>query len=267
MSSGSILKRVLVMVLIIYILFGLFLFFSQKSLLYYPTNQDFYECIGFENYDKLNYNGTRFYYKEGADKDNVIVYYHGNAGSACDRSAFKSIFEQSNASLIFAEYAGYSNDNENSPSRNLILRDVENLYNYIENEEFEEVLVYGQSIGSGAASYHSYLGEVDYLILVTPFSNLEEVVQSKYIIYPASILFRENFDNNKWLENYKGSLLIIHGSSDVVIPHKFSQELFEEVSTQNKEYILIEDRGHNDIWYSSLFRETISRSINEQLKD
>lgn len=266
MYSKSILKRVLVIVLIIYILFGLFLFFSQKSLLYFPTNQDFNDCVGFESYEKLMYNETRFYYKEGTKKDNVVVYYHGNAGSTCDRSAFKSIFEQANTSLIFVEYAGYSNDNRNNPSRDLILQDVENIYSYVEEKNFQEVSVYGQSIGSGAASYHAYLGNVDYLILVTPFSNLEDVIEYKYPIYPVSILFKENYNNGNWLKSYNNSLLIIHGSDDEVIPHKFSQELFEEVSTIDKNYILIENRGHNDIWYSSEFKDSIFKFINNSFK-
>jgi esterase/lipase len=245
---------------IVYILFGLFLFFNQKSMLYYPNNQDFNQCNGFSDYEKINFNGTRFYFKQGT-QDEVIVYYHGNAGSACDRSYFKSTFEQSNASLIFVEFAGYSNDNV-KPSKKLILKDVENIHEYIAKKNYKNIIVYGQSIGSGAASYHAYLGNVNNLILATPFSKLVDVVQSKYIIYPAFILLREKYDNIKWLENYEGSLLIIHGDNDLVIPNKFSQDLFEGTSNKNKNYVLIEGKGHNDIWSSSLFQDTIKDYIN-----
>ncbi len=230
-------------------------------MLYYPSNQDFGQCNGFNNYKKINFNGTRFYFKQGT-RNSVIVYYHGNAGSACDRSYLKSIFEQSNASLIFVEYTGYSNDNV-EPSKNLILKDVQNIHKYIAEKNYNTVIVYSQSIGSGAASYHAYLGDVDYLILVTPFSRLVDVVQSKYIIYPTFILLRERYNNVKWLENYKGSLLIVHGDNDLVIPNRFSKELFENVPNKNKKYVLIKDRGHNDIWFSSLFQKTIINYINE----
>ena len=246
--------------LIVYILFGLFLFFNQKSILYYPNNQDFNQCNGFSDYEKMNFNGTRFYFKQGT-QDKVIVYYHGNAGSACDRSYLKSTFEQSNASLIFVEYTGYSDDNV-KPSKKLILKDVENIHEYIAEKNYKNIIVYGQSIGSGAASYHAYLGKVNDLILATPFSKLVDVVQSKYIIYPAFILLREKYDNKKWLENYEGSLLIVHGDNDLVIPNKFSQDLFEDISNKNKNYVLIEGKGHNDIWSSSLFQNTIKDHIN-----
>ncbi|MFH0891934.1 MAG: alpha/beta hydrolase [Candidatus Falkowbacteria bacterium] len=243
----------------VYALFGLFLFFYQKSMIYYPDSQDFDSCQGFNAYEKLNIDGTRFYFKQST-QDKIIIYYHGNAGSACDRSRYKTIFERSDASVIFAEYTGYSNDNV-KPSRKQILKDVENIHEYVTEKKYGNIIVYGQSIGSGPASYHAHLGDVDGLILVAPFSNLDDLVQSKYIIYPASILLREKYDNIKWLRDYDGSLLIVRGDKDLVIPNKFSKELFEKASANNKEYVLIESKGHNDIWSSSLFQETISNYI------
>lgn len=252
--------KTLASLIIIYLLLGLLLFFNQKSLLYYPDKQNFDNCSGFSDYQKIYYNGTRFYYKQSS-VDNVIVFYHGNAGSACDRSYFKSTFEQSNSSLIFVEYAGYSNDNI-KPSRKSILEDVQNVHDFVEKNSFKNVIVYGESIGSGAAGYNAYLGNVDYLILVTPFSRLDDVAQSKYIIYPALILVSEKYDNIKWLQNYKGNLIILHGDNDFVIPHRFSLKLFNKIPTDKKEYVLIEGKGHNDIWTSSIFVENITNYIN-----
>jgi esterase/lipase len=228
-------------------------------MIYYPNNQNFENCDGFKDYEKINYNGTRFYYKE--QSKNVIVYYHGNAGSACDRSSVKSVFEQSNESLIFVEYTGYSDDKK-EPDKNLILQDVQNIHNFIEENSFNKITIYGESIGSGAASYHAYLGNVNSLILVAPFSRLEDVAQSKYIIYPASILVREKYDNIKWLQNFKEDIIILHGDSDTVIPNRFSQKLFNEIPTDKKEYVLIEGKGHNDIWTSAVFTDNLIEFIN-----
>jgi uncharacterized protein len=139
------------------------------------------------------------------------------------------------------------------------------MHAYIKEKQFKNVTVYGQSIGSGAASYHTSLGNVDSLILVTPFSSLTDVVQSKYTIYPAALLLREKYNNVKWLKNYEGRLLILHGDNDFIIPHKFSQKLFDKVHTQKKEYVLIEDKGHNDIWESDVFRDRLLKFINGTL--
>jgi uncharacterized protein len=251
--------QIITAIIIGYILFGLFLFFNQKAMLYYPDAQEFEQCEGFSDYKKITHNGTRFYFKQNSTKK-VIIYYHGNAGSACDRSSFRPIFEQSDASILFVEYSGYSNDNK-TPSKKLILNDVQQIHDYITQHNFKNIVVYGQSIGSGAASYHASLGDVDKLLLVTPFSNLTYVVQSIYKIYPASLILTEKYPNNTWLKNYQGEILILHGDTDRIIPHEFSQKLYKEISTPHKEYLLIEGKGHNTIWSSPLFQNKIIEYI------
>lgn len=241
-----------------YVLFGIFLFFNQKSMLYFPNNQNFEDCAGFADYEKINHKGTRMYYKDGSEK--VVVYYHGNAGSTCDRSSIKTTFEKTNASIIFVEYAGYSDD-ERKPSRELILKDVENVHDYLKEKKFRNITIYGQSIGSGAASYHAFLGSVDSLILATSFSSLTDVARTQYRMYPTTILFKEKYDNVKWLQNYKGRVLIIHGDKDFIIPHKHSKKLYEEITTEKKEYALIEGKGHNDIWNSEEFRKRLEEFL------
>lgn len=250
----------LIAFLIVYILFGFILFFSQNSMIYYPDNQNFEDCAGFLDYEKISYNETRFYFRQGSE--NLMVHYHGNAGSACDRSFFREYFEQENNSIIFVEYAGYSNDSR-KPSKELILQDVRNVHDYIKKGSFERVMVYGGSIGSGPASYHAFLGSVDYLIFVTPFSSLVDVAQSKYILYPVSILLRENYDNLGWLENFYGKVIIFHGSNDLVIPNRFSKKLFDGLVTEKKEYVLIEGYGHNNLYNSKNFQEKLSMFIKE----
>lgn len=248
------LKIVFCILVLFYIFFALFLFFQQRSIIYYPDNQDFYNCPYFIDYQAINHQGTRFYFKELSE--NLIVHYHGNAGSTCDRSFLKLHLESNDHSLIFVEYAGYSNDNR-QPSSQLILKDVENIVDFIEERNFKNIIVFGESIGSGPASYQVYISKVDSMILVSPFYDLKSLAQSLYPIFPASILLRENFDNKKWLKNYKGNLLIFHGKKDPTTSYKFSKKLYQLVPSLNKEYILINEASHNDIYAFSIFYEKL----------
>ena len=256
------LKIIVIIILILYISFGIFLLLNQKKFLYHPTNQEFDTCISFSDYQKINYNNTRFYFKQKS-KDSVIVYYHGNAGSTCDRSFSKSIFEQSEHSILFVEYAGYSNDNR-EPSKELIQQDVRNVHEFIQQNLFKKVIVYGQSIGASVASYHAFLGNVDYLILATPFSSLTDVAKSQFGIYPINILLKEKYNNIELLKNFKNKILIIHGDNDSVIPHKFSEKLYHNLITSKRNYMLIEGVGHNDIWSSNIFKEKIIEAIQKE---
>ncbi len=258
MEYSSILNTI-VIVVVFYLFFGAFLYFFQNSMIYFPDNQDFEECPHLLDYEKLNHEGTRFYLKR--QSNDIIVYYHGNAGSACDRGQFKTVFERTNKSVMFVEYAGYSND-DRRPSTKLILQDVENVNDFILSEGFESVTVYGQSIGAGAASYHASIGSVSKVVLTSPFDTMKNLAQSKYPIYPASILLREDYYNVNWLSGFEGQVHIFHGSSDRIIPTRFSLRLYESLDLEDKSYTIIEGAGHNDIWNFEDFRRKLSEVLS-----
>jgi len=214
-------------------------------MVYYPDKQDFDLCQGFKDSQKINFNGTRFYYKQNSDK--LIIFYHGNAGSACNRSFLKDFFEENDYSYIFVEYAGYSNDSK-KPTKKLLLQDVENVNNFIKDLNYSELVLAGESIGTGLASYHSTLTKADKLFFVAPFSSIADVGQRHFFLYPVKLLLKENYDNELWLQDFKEKIMIIHGNKDGIIPMRLSKKLYESISTIKKKYVEIDGAGHNDIY-------------------
>jgi esterase/lipase len=258
-------KNILIIVsvlIFIYLAVGLYLHLNQISMIHHPSKQDFDDCPAFNDYENKNHLGTRFYLKHNPQSDTVIIDYHGNAGSACGRVQTKALLEQSAASLIFVEYAGYSNDTV-KPSKKLILKDVENIHDYLNKSDYKNIIVYGQSIGSGPASYHASIGEVNKLILVTPFYNFIDLVNETTLIYPLSLILTENYDNSAWLEEYQGDLLIVHADQDTVIPQKFSKQLFHEAKTKNKKYFTVKNTNHNNLTIHSDFKKKIVDYFNK----
>lgn len=232
-------------IIMIYIIFGAILFFKQTDFIYFPDKQDFDSCKPFADTKKINFNGTRMYFRQGSDK--LIVFYHGNAGSACSRATLKSEFDRLGISYLFVEYAGYSNDTI-KPEMKLILNDVSNANNLINSKNYTELIIMGESIGTGPASFHSNLAFADKVILIAPFSSLKDYAKMRFFMYPVSMMLKENYDNELWLKGYNGRLLILHGDSDSTISPHFSEKLFGSVPASDKSYILIPGAGHNDIY-------------------
>ncbi|MFC1622798.1 alpha/beta hydrolase [Patescibacteria group bacterium] len=243
----DILKDVLIVLVLVYVGFGVVLFFSQKSIIYYPDKQDFRSCEGFHDSEKLNLNGTRAYFKKNSEK--LVVFYHGNAGSACDRAFLKDRFEEIGLSYLFVEYAGYSGDRK-VPSSDLLIKDVENVVGFIEGEAFEEIFVGGGSIGSSLAIYHSTLVEVDRMLLVTPFYSAKDMAKKLYGVYPVSLMLRDHYDSNVWIKDTKASQIrVVHGEADKIIPVSQSRKLYNEIEIKDKDYVSVPGSGHNDIYY------------------
>ena len=232
-------KLILITVAIVYVGSGLFLFFAQKNLMYYPDRTDFDTCEAFKDAEKIHSNGTRMYLKNISDS--VVIVYHGNAGSACDRGYYREFFTSRGYSYLYVEYTGFSNDTR-SPSEKKIRKNVEDAARVAST--FRKKIVFGESIGSGAAAYHAQIAPVDELILIAPFDSLKSVARTHYPMYPSFIV-RENFDNIDALQKYQGNVHIFHGSEDRIVPPKLSERLALSLAHANR--TIVENAEHNTI--------------------
>lgn len=268
------LKKIFWITFWVYIGFGLLIFVTHRSMIYHPNviAGDFNNCPAFADSEKINTNGTRAYYKHVSDK--IIVVYNGNAGSACDRSHLKTIFEDNDYSYLFVEYAGYGGDDQ-IPSRKLLFKDAENITNFLKTKNYNSTFIFAESLGSGVASYQTTLMPIDGMLFMTPFDSLINVAKTTFPMYPMFILEKfsdENYNNIVMLQNYQGGLQIIHGTDDRVIKFKHGKALYDGVNTPNKKFVPIAGADHNDIynfdkvWYSIstfLSKSDTNRLLNE----
>lgn len=229
---------------IFYVGFGFFLYINQERIIYRPFPQDFARCPNFAATERVTTNGTRMYVSE--TNEPVVVLYHGNAGSACDRSFYANLFAQAGYGFAIVEYAGYSNDIRQT-THDLIKADVRNVITYFENEGRVIAGVVGESIGTGPATYHATIAPPAQLLLITPFTDLTALAQDRFWFYPAGWLVDNAFDNVANLEQYEGRVGIIHGTDDGVIPYRLGQELYETINSE-KTLFRIEGADHNDLF-------------------
>ncbi|MCU0653450.1 MAG: alpha/beta hydrolase [Candidatus Pacebacteria bacterium] len=242
----KIFKIIFVILAVVYVAFGAALFASQKEIIYRPDRQDFTACANFADSEKLNLNGTRAYYKKNSG--DLVVFYHGNAGSACDMAFLKDIFEKNGLSYIFVEYAGYSSD-ERKPSKTLLMKDAENVNEFIKNGDFAEITVMGHSLGAALAVYHSSMANIDKLLLVAPFCSMADLAQRDYYFYPVRSMLTENYDSGSLIAASRAkSIEIIHGTDDESIPFEQSEKLFSKIKNNDKRLIKVARAHHNDIW-------------------
>lgn len=261
-GMNTYIKNTLRVVFTVYFGFGLILFLFQKRFVYFPDNQDFNSCSSFLESEKLDLNGTRVYYRENGFK-NLLILYHGNAGSACDRSFWKKYLESLNFSYLVVEYAGYSND-KRMPSKELLLKDVENVNEFTMGKNFENIVVAGESLGTSMAAYHSTLTSVNKLLLISPFYSLNDIAMRDYWMYPIPLLFTENFNTGAWMKKTKAiKIEILHGVLDEIVPLQNSKKLFDNIETNEKKFIEVDGAHHNDIYNFNKTSENIRRFLSE----
>jgi len=243
---------------VFYISFGAYITVNQEKIIYQPGSQDFESCRGFADAEKISHKGTRMYKKAG--DNGVVVLYHGNAGSACNRVFYAKLFERAGYGYIVPEYAGYSNDMR-TPTHELIKGDVQNVVSYLGINDMQSVVVIGESIGTGMASFHTSLLAPEKLLLISPFSSLTDVAQRRFWFYPAFLLVENAFDNISLLSSYQGYVTIVHGEKDAIISQKSGLKLYEYLHTSKKEFVSVEGYGHNDLFSSPIPYEVIHKVL------
>ena len=250
--------RAVIIFMVFYIGLGGILALWQERFIYRPDKQDFWNCPAAARAQLApkEHRGTRMYVSEvAASHTPAAVVYHGNAGSACDRTYYSSLLLAAGYAPILVEYAGYSADPE-PPSHQRIKRDVTNVIDYLHLQSITEVVVIGESIGSGPASYHAALAPPARLVLITPFTSLRDLARYHYWFYPSGLVVDNAFDNVALLARYQGPLLLLHGKRDTVVPPEMSEALAASRPAFSNHIVLL-TAGHNDIYSHSEFVPTL----------
>lgn len=245
--------KIIGIAIFLYLGYAAAFYFLQTFLLYHPDSTDFQQCPAFAEDEKIEHNNTRLYHQD--NQGDLLVFYHGNAGRACDRA---QLLEQKRGedSYVIVEYTGFGE--QGRPDKEQIKQDVENTIDYLENYEEEDVYVMGNSIGTGPASLHASKTETNGLILINPFYSVESWYWTLSPLYPDQLL-TEKYNNSKYLQNVTEETLILHAENDRVIPPSESKKLEEEHQLQRE---IISDRRHNNIFQDTQYQQKITEFLN-----
>ena len=235
----------------LYFLLVITVFFAQRKLQYFPFGsvQNPAE-IGLNNFsevyiDTKDNERLRAWYHKNENSDNVIIYFHGNAANLENRkNTYQAFIEDSNYSLLAITYRGYPGSS-GSPSEQGFYLDGQAAINFINTQGFKDnnIILYGESIGSGVATEMATKINAKALILESPFTSVEMVAKKTYWFLPVSLMLKDRFDNKEKFQKLDLPILIIHGKKDRVVPASQGIDLAESYSGPKK-LVLTENDGH-----------------------
>ncbi len=118
--------------------------------------------------------------------------------------------------LMLAEYRGYGG-NPGSPGEAGLYRDGEAALRWLAEAGVapRDIVIVGNSVGSGPATEMAVRHDVAALILVSGFSSLPEVVQGQVPL--TGWLVRDRFDNAAKLARVTAPVFLLHGDADTLV--------------------------------------------------
>lgn len=186
----------------------------------------------------------------------VIVLCHGNGCDIGNMVAFANqLSTDCECHVVLYEYPGYGLSpgfpSENSCATSLV-KVIEHLYEKM-NIPIENMVFYGQSIGSGVATCGYKYCKTKYdrspagLVLISPYLSIKALGND--IIGSSVSCILERFDTRDNIRCCYRNLLIIHGSQDQVIPVEHGIELHKIAleTCKNPIISILDGMSHNNI--------------------
>ena len=215
-----------------YILLLIAVFFFQRNLLYHPTldnyikNQNMPEPTEIEKVkittnDNIDLVG--WFYNKDLNKFKTILFFHGNAGSLENRTYKLNHFKNLNVNFLIIAWRGFSG-NKGKPSEKGLYEDANSAIRWLKTKN---IVLYGESLGTGVAVEISQNKNYAGIILESPFTSMVDMGKKYYPFFPIRLLLKDKFESYKKIINVFSPLLVMHGKVDKIVPYKMGKKIYE----------------------------------------
>ena len=184
----------------------------------------------------------------GSAKHPVIIHFHGNAGSAYQRIPIYQQMAKDGAGVLGVGYPGYGG-NSGKPTEQSFHQTAQANYNWLLDKGYspQNIVIVGQSIGSGSATRLASNNEAAGLILEAPFTSTADIAARQFPYLPVGLLMKDTYPNINYIDDINMPLAWIHGTLDEVIDYEFGQTLFNAAQEPKRTHPM-KGGGHNDLW-------------------
>lgn len=239
----------------IYFVLLLLIFLFQRQFLYFPdrsvpnalylSKTNFTEVLVQSGQDV----DLQSLWSAPKDQDSpVILFFHGNAASHYQRIPIYQALAKRGAGVLAVGYPGYGG-NWGNPAEETFFAAAQANYDWLvrNNYRTSQIVIVGESLGSGVATHLATQNEAAGLILLAAYTGMDEMAQRQFPVFPVKLLVKDKYRSIDRIHQINMPLSWIHGTSDNLIPYAMGKRLFdaaEEPKTSHR----IQGAGHNDLW-------------------
>ena len=243
-----------ILILLIFVLTYFFILFStyifQRNLLYHPTENNYSGDKILVDVEKIkvttqdNIQLVAWYHKKNLNNYKTILFLHGNAGSLENRIHKINHFKDMNINFLIIAWRGFSG-NEGKPTEEGLYEDARSAVRWLKSNGVEEndIIIYGESLGTGIATEIAQNKNFAGVILESPFTSMIDAGKDKYPYLPVRLLLKDKYESDKKIKNIKSPVLIMHGKVDNIVPFHMGKKMYE-LANKPKYYYFSEYDDH-----------------------
>ncbi|MBS0250864.1 MAG: alpha/beta hydrolase, partial [Proteobacteria bacterium] len=106
-----------------------------------------------------------------------------------------------------------------------------------------DIILYGESLGSGVAIQLAKEVKVEGLILDAPYTSILELASAEFPWLPVGLLLKDQYESIKYIQDVHVPIFIMHGDADEVVPVEMGRRLFA-AANEPKEIKIVHGGGH-----------------------
>ncbi len=247
----SALKLVLIAALVLGLI-RLVASYVQLKLMYYPSAEHVAPAeVGLQNVEERiieTPDGERVvaWYGRAAPGEPTILYFHGNGGNLALRSERIRHYLDRGRGMLMMSYRGYSGST-GRPSESANIADARLAYALLMAEGITpaDIIVYGESLGTGVATRIASEKSIGGLILDSPFTSAVDVGARHYPFLPVRLLMTHRYEVKSRIGQVRAPVLVVHGEQDRIVPYEMGRAVFE-AANEPKKLISLPNAGHNN---------------------
>ena len=202
LKRRNFLLEIIIGILVIYSTVLIVLFIFQRNLMYHPDENNYFgdklevsiEKVKIKTSDNIDL--LSWFHKKDLKKFKTIIYFHGNAGTLENRIHKLNHFKDMNVNFLIISWRGFSG-NDGKPSEEGLYIDGISAINWLKNLGLseEDIIIYGESLGTGVATEIAQNSNFAGLVLETPFTSMVEAAKNFYPYIPVGLLLKDKYKN------------------------------------------------------------------------
>ena len=252
---------------LVYFLVLVYLYFFQRNLIYHPNENNYsndelkvnVEKIKVKTKDGIDLLG--WYHEKNLKEFKTLLFFHGNAGSLENRIHKLNRFGEMKINFLIIAWRGFSG-NKGKPSEKGLYEDGQSAIQWLLEKGLNEkdIIIYGESLGTGIATHLSQNKDFAGVILETPFTSMVDAAKTFYPYIPVNLLLKDKFKNEDKVKNINSPILIMHGEVDQIVPFAMGKRIFEVANEPKFSYFTKHDNHMME------YDENLLKALNSFLK-
>ncbi|MBL4804042.1 MAG: alpha/beta hydrolase [Alphaproteobacteria bacterium] len=262
--------------LLVYVLYVSIIVMTQRNFMYFPFGSkrpNIYlsggmDVITVTTDDGLELEG--WYDPPTEDTKPVIVMFHGNGQSIAYRPPKVQHFREQGYGALLAEYRGYGG-NPGKTTEEGVYKDGRAYINWLINDQnitADNIILYGESLGSGVAVQMATEYDVKAVLLDVPFNSALAVAKSHFFVVPfLEYLMWDQYRSDLKIKNINAPVFIGLAGSDMVVRPHFGRALYE-LAVEPKQMKEYPDSGHMDLHHHGFPQDAVAfiEALNKEQK-